>query len=192
MTRLEGFVLHRSFHLQNRCLVGDSQPAAATRRFLRFCGGATSISFHASPCIRPTNMSSTTRFTTNVLRTLTLATVTPFTIYSLEAPKPDHQSKALPHQENLPPVNISSAPASYTITVVRILHSCSVSSHTNLTDANVSPQRDQIIAFLDFVNKSGIPWTILGGLLVAVGMLGVQAVGSRLKWVYNIRSICQE
>lgn len=41
------------------------------------------------------------------------------------------------------------------------------------------------MAFLDLLDASGIPWTIMGGFLIAAGILGLQALGSKLEWLYG-------
>ncbi|CAF9936585.1 MAG: hypothetical protein ALECFALPRED_006892 [Alectoria fallacina] len=100
---------------------------------------------------------------TNVLRSLTFATATPFTIYSIESRKPNGQVESLTQQEIFQPANMSSAPGHSTTTVYY----------------------NTIVAFLDLVDASGIPWTVLGGLLIAAGILGVQVLGSSLEWLYG-------
>ncbi|KAL9138283.1 MAG: hypothetical protein Q9175_000509 [Cornicularia normoerica] len=105
--------------------------------------------------------STTTKYTTKVLRTLILATGTPFTIYSAELQTPNGQVEAIAQQQRLQPEKMPSAP----------VHS-------------TAPVYDTFIAFLDFLDASGIPWTILGGFLIVAGILGVQALGSNLERLY--------
>lgn len=127
--------------------------------------------------------SATAKFKTNVLRTLVLATATPFTIYSIETQKPNPNLEALAQQETLQPVNMSSAPVSSS-TVVSAIHSFSLL--LPYEHYQCLPQYyNTTTAFLAFLDRSGIPWTILGGFLIIIGILAVQALGSCLGWLYG-------